>query len=68
MVVDLFNSEVTVAAYSYHTLKNITATIPAGKTLKIETFPDGEELGSGEVPVGKECEVEISVVVRMRDA
>lgn len=38
-----------------------TFVAEAGKIVKIETSPDGEELMNLEVPVGKQWEVTISV-------
>jgi hypothetical protein len=67
MSVDLFNSEVTIPESTYHKMKRLNFTVPAGKTLRIETSPNGEDLGSGIVPQGKEADVEISIVVRFRD-
>lgn len=40
-----------------------TFVIPAGKTLKIETTPHGEEILSETVPAGKTWTVSISVSV-----
>jgi len=40
-----------------------TFVIPAGKTLKIETTPQGEEILSETVPAGKTWTVSISVSV-----
>lgn len=64
---DLFNSEITIPAQTVHRIKRLNACIPAGKTLKIETTPDGVELGSGVVPAGQECDVQISIAVKFRD-
>jgi len=38
-----------------------TIIVPTGKTLKIETSPQGEEILSVEVPAGKTWEVDISI-------
>jgi hypothetical protein len=46
---------------------SINATIPSGKELRIETSPDGEELGSGTVPAGKKWVVNISVFIEIQD-
>lgn len=40
---------------------NDTFTVPAGKLLRIEYSPDGEEILSVEVPVGKEWHVGVVV-------
>lgn len=64
---DLFNSEVVIPATTVHKIKRLNFTVPAGKTLKIETTPDGKELGSGTVPAGQECDVTITIVVKFRD-
>jgi len=45
-----------------------TITIPAGKTLKIETSAQGEEILQEIVPAGKVWTVHISVFVEERDA
>lgn len=38
-----------------------TFTVVAGKSLKIETTPEGEEILNSEVPTGKQWEVRVSV-------
>ena len=45
-----------------------TATIPAGKTLKIETSPKGEELYEYEVPAGKVMTVKLRLEYALEDA
>jgi hypothetical protein len=42
--------------------------LEAGKELKIETTPDGEEVFAGEVPVGKMWRVRISLYIEEMDA
>ena len=42
--------------------------IEAGKSLKIETSPQGEEVFSGEVPAGKVWRVRISLYIEEMDA
>lgn len=46
--------------------ETITTIVPAGKTLKLETTPDGEEVASGVVPDGKEWEVQWIMCIRER--
>jgi len=40
-----------------------TVVLPAGKTIKVETSPDGEEILNEEVPVGKSWTIQITVYV-----
>ena len=50
---------------SAHTVKfgATTTTLPAGKHLKVESSPAGEEYFDGVVPTGKQWEVYVSVQI-----
>lgn len=43
-------------------------TVPAGKTLKIETEPDGEEIFAGTVPAGKKWDINLVLDVDEENA
>ena len=47
---------------------NDTVTVAAGKSLKVETSPGGEELLDEEVPTGKSWDVTVSVYIVETDA
>ncbi len=47
---------------------NDTFSLTAGKVLKIETSPDGEEVLNETVPSGKTWSVTVSVYIREVDA
>lgn len=42
--------------------------IPAGKILKLQSSPNGEEFGSGTVPIGKRWAVKVIVSIEEFDA
>jgi hypothetical protein len=44
------------------------AILPAGKRLTIESSPQGEEFLNQVVPVGKQWDVQVSVVITETDA
>lgn len=65
MVINLTNQ--SVDAYGGY-VGSGNVTIPAGKTLKIETTPDGQEILAAVVPAGKKWSVSISVNIIETDA
>jgi hypothetical protein len=58
--------ELTVSTTPAHTRRSgvETVVIPAGKTLRIETTPSGEEILSVEVPAGKQWTTYLMVGVQ----
>ncbi len=58
------NGVVAQVRYEGH----ITGALVAGKTLKIETSPAGEELLAAQVPSGKKWDCRILVYVEESDA
>lgn len=47
---------------------NDTITLPPGKTMKIETSPDGEEIMNETVPAGKQWTITVGVHIVETDA
>lgn len=62
---NLITNSVPAATQKSGTQDNII--VPAGKTLKIETTPDGEEVLNVVVPAGKRWVVAIGVDIREED-
>lgn len=46
----------------------ISLTVEAGKEVKLEVSPNGEEVGSGTVPEGKAWDWEMTFAIVERDA
>lgn len=65
MAMTLKNTDV-----SAYTKRNGTGsfTLAAGKTLKIETTPEGDEILEAEVPAGKQWAVSLGVSIVETDA
>jgi len=58
----------TVVVASVKKLGLAQLELAAGKSLKIETSPQGEEILDAEVPAGKAWYVEMSVLITETDA
>ena len=58
----------TVPARLMGGTETLSGEIPAGKALKIDTSPQGEELVDALVPAGKKCIYSISVSLELVDA
>ncbi len=66
MTETIFSENVIVASTRYVGGAVIWELV-AGKSLKIETYPAGEEILDREVPAGKKWKVEMSVVINETD-
>ena len=60
----------TLEAQSAGTIKagHEAVAVSAGKSLKIETSPDGEEVLNAECPAGKAWSVQVDVTITETDA
>jgi len=65
MTIDL--SELNVTAKDVFTGDD-TFELVAGKSLKIETSPDGDDIYEGEVPAGKKWNVTVFLKIEETDA
>lgn len=68
MAVDLNEMLKTIPARIRGSTDTITAEVPAGKEIKIETSPDGENIAAGTVPDGKVWFINIVISIKQKDA
>lgn len=64
MVMELDDASVSTAGY----VGTDDFIVPAGKSLKIETLPEGEEVLNVEVPEGKSWRVQVNLEITETDA
>lgn len=67
-MVNLNEAKVVVPERINYDPQTITQMVPAEKTLKIATSPDGEEFLEGTVPEGKVWKVVITISIEECDA
>ena len=65
---DLNDLKVTTTPVTQIKTDTVVVEVPAGKTFKVETTPDGEEILIGLVPVGKKWRVAITLSIVESDA
>lgn len=68
MAINLSTVTVSARASANFSQGSVDFSLATGKTLKIETSPNGEEILDLTVPVGKSWDVSISVSINETDA
>lgn len=68
MVIDLSSLVQEVQRTRAGRTDTITVIVEAGKLMKLEISPNGEEIASGTVPTGKVWEVDFTFSIVERDA
>ncbi len=68
MAIELSTTTRAAQAATSHSVGTTTFELAADKSLKIETFPDGEDYLDVEVPAGKVWLVTIDVAIAEKDA